>query len=294
MNRQQVVAALLVVSVVSGCFTTVDPLVTTPEAAKAGPRLKPNLMLLIDNSGSMWDPVPSGDSRSDALKAALQHVLTVEGASARYGLAVFPENGAATQSIRVDLPAASTSDDNAVLEAKALEVNDAIQVLVPSGGTPTAGSVSFVGATPGLNAADQRADYIVVITDGVPNLNAQNPNALCDCGSSGACSQERIDACSCTQNPASCLQTAGNLCSLGCLDEAQTLTAMQSLLGANVTTFVVSYGDDLAGAKEKAVMNSMASSGGSGTAYSVSGQADLEAALLDIIARVTPDADGGT
>ena len=291
MNRQQVVAALLMMGTVSGCFTTVDPLVTTQEPEKAEPQLKPNLMLLIDNSGSMTDPL-DGSSRSEVLKAALQQVLTVDGASARYGLAVFPEGGGATQSIRVELPAPATSDDNAVLSAKALEVSDAVQLLAPAGGTPTADSVSFVGAVAGLNAADQRADYIVLITDGVPNLNDQNPNALCDCALSG-CPQERIDACACTQNPASCLQTSGNLCSIGCLDETATVAAIQALLGANITTFVVSYGDDLAGDQGKAVMNSLASSGGSGTAYSARSQAELQHALLDIIARVTPPADGG-
>ena len=119
MNRQHAgarVAGLVVVSTFLGCFTIVEPLKGTPDRAMAGPALKPNLMLLIDNSGSMQSPLGS-TTRIDALKAAVQAVLTLEAPSARYGLAVFPENGVETQRLRLELPAAATTDDDAVLRS---------------------------------------------------------------------------------------------------------------------------------------------------------------------------------
>lgn len=293
MNRRHVGAGLLVVCTFLGCFTVVEPLKETPDAATPVPRLKPNLMLLIDNSGSMTDTL-GNTTRIDALKAAAAHVLTVTGASVRYGVAVFPENQGATQSIRVALPAASTTDDDAVLEAKALEVNGAIQQLTPMGGTPTAASVSFVGSDASLRADDQRDDFIVLITDGVPNLNAANPNALCGCAPSG-CSQAQIDACACTQAASTCLQPAGNLCALACLDRDATVAAIEDLRSSGqVTTFVVNYGEDVSSGPQKGVMNSMAAAGGTGTSYQATSQAELQQVLLDIVGRIAATADAGT
>ncbi len=290
MNTQRVgalVVGLLVVGTFPACFTTVDPFTPT-DAGQVTPRLKPNVMLLVDNSGSMTEPITGGGTRIDALKAAVSTVLTGDGSAARFGLAVFPENAAATQSIRVELPAASTTDDSATLQTNANAVNEAIQLLTPSGGTPTASSLAFVGAVPGLNAADARADFVVLITDGQPNLNSANPNAICDCGTT--CEQARKDACACTQG--SC--DSPGLCAVGCLDADATIGSINSLrANRHITTYVVGFADDLTSDDAKALMNSMAAAGGSSTAYSAANGAELTQALLDIMGRIAASADGG-
>jgi len=243
-------------------FERVSPLAVSQESqthtivAKA---LKPNVMLLVDNSGSMTENVASGGTRISNLKSAMADFLGEAGALARFGLTVFPENSGPSQTVRVSLPNPTASDDgnDASLNAQADAVNTAIQALTPAGGTPTAASVAFVGEEPGLNnTTDNRADFVLLLTDGLPNLNTANPNAICDCGTT--CDQARKDTCACTQG--SC--DSPGLCSIGCLDRDATVDTITSLYGnKSIGTIVIGFGDDLTSGDAADVLNSMARAG---------------------------------
>ena len=126
---------------------------------------------------------------------------------------------------------------------------------MPQGGTPTGPSLTVVGALPGLNANDGRADYVVLLTDGLPNCNSNNANSLCACGAS--CTTTQISSCQCTTSACT-----GTLCSLGCLDSAGAITAISALNTSGIKTMVVGFGADVSAGAAPAVLDAMARAGG--------------------------------
>lgn len=293
MMRTLVLVACL--GVASSCqtydFERVVPIAvaqTTDKTIVKNARLKPNLMLLIDNSGSMNFPIDFGDSRcpsgcgtsttpcpsncptrTSQLKSVMNNFLSNSGTVGRMGMAVFPIVGdqcGASNDITVPLPD-PTADDKGTdssLNAKAQAINAAIQALKPSGGTPTGGSLEFVGAVGGLNDnADFRPDYVLLLTDGLPNCNTNNPNQLCACNgpNNNGCSASQVNACSCT---GSCVGTnaSTNGCAKGCLDQDGAVQAVRNLKLKGIQTIVVGFGADTAAGSAPIVLKAMASEGG--------------------------------
>ena len=80
--------------------------------------------------------------------------------------------------MRQPLPEA---DDDASLLAHANSINSIIQAIPnsgpgqPVGGTPTSGSLNFVGNLEGL-LSEERKDFVILLTDGLPNCNKDNVN----------------------------------------------------------------------------------------------------------------------
>jgi len=115
-----------------------------------------------------------------------------------------------------------------------------------------------VGAAEGLNnGQDSRQDFVLLLTDGVPNCNDQNPNNCC--GDTNRCAAPA--PCQCTTN--SCM---GGLCALGCLDRQGVVEAVQDLRKRDIKTIVVGFGigdvlgSDQQGAPE--ILTAMAEAGG--------------------------------
>ncbi|MFP2908258.1 adventurous gliding motility lipoprotein CglB [Pyxidicoccus sp. 3LFB2] len=282
-------------AVVSGCqsydFEPVEPLAiaqTTVEETIQARNRKPNIMMLVDVSGSMTDPVnksdpdcqvPVGDdietcgdtlpcntavcpTRWTELQAAVPQFLSNSGQFVRFGLTTYPETGGSTSSnvacnpsttssVRKDLPAA---EDDASLLAHANEINALIQGIPnagagrPLGGTPTSRSLRFVGNLEGMQSAD-RKDYVILLTDGLPNCNPENVND----GTNAA-------ACKCTQTgSAAC---TGTFSRSGCLDMDASVTAVRELYGKEITTIVIGFGADTAEGNGPAVLDAMAKAGG--------------------------------
>jgi hypothetical protein len=192
----------------AGCqtydFEPVEPLAvaqTTQTKTVIARQSKPDLMLLVDKSGSMLFPInpqdancPAGcgptspcpgtcKTRISELRSAMNTFLTQNGTVARFGLSQYPTDGLCgnTQpnpaSLVVGL--SQSNDVDSELQAKANEVKTAINSLAPTGGTPTGASLRFVGNDPTLSNPD-REDFVVLLTDGLPNCNAANPNN-CQC-----------------------------------------------------------------------------------------------------------------
>ncbi|MGZ3460260.1 MAG: adventurous gliding motility lipoprotein CglB, partial [Archangium sp.] len=245
---------------------------------------KPNLMLLVDTSGSMTEPVDpslpackSGSTvcgtdvpcntstcptRWSSLQAAMNDFLTSSGAIARIGLITYPDLSAGdscgpSSKLSVPLPPAD-KDDEATLVANAQAVNNKLQAIknystdssvqTPRGGTPTSLSLNFAGSNPDLQTTT-RADFVLLLTDGVPNCNPNNanaypsPNCRCTLGSASLCSSSPYDK-------------------LGCLDKDGSVTAVQSLKTQEIDTIVIGFGAETGSGDGPDVLNAMAVAGG--------------------------------
>lgn len=221
----------------------------------------PNVMLLIDRSGSMGFTIPGrATTRMDELKSSMRDFLSLSGGVARMGLAVFPGDGAGqscqpTNRIMVPLPPAATTDDADAYVQHALSINAQVQSLSADGGTPTGHSLAFVGALPALREVDDREDLVLLLTDGLPNCNGQNVNSAC--GGGGAACRCTLADCS-----ANIPGAAVNPCSHGCLDGDGVVGEIDKLRAVQIRTIVVGFGADTATGDGPEVLNAMARAGG--------------------------------
>ena len=263
-------------------FQRVDPLAvsqTKQSKSVVAKNLKPNMMLLVDKSGSMNLPTDPGNSNCPAncggsqlcpsncptriseLKSAMNGFLNQYGNVARFGLAFYPAmsdvcagtpvNGAAE-----NLPNPSSTDPvvgaMSEYQLKANAINMKIQAVTPGGGTPTGESLKNVGQLAGLrDGADLRDDFIVLLTDGLPNCNPNNVTNSC-AGVSAACICTIGGASSCS----------GQFCAKGCLDRTGVVEKVQDLRTAGIRTIVVGFGADTAAGDAPATLNAMAAAGG--------------------------------
>ncbi len=279
--------------VAAGCqtydFEPIEPLAvaqTTQTKSVAGRQMKPDLMFLIDKSGSMnfaaddnkapctplcnqaGKPlcVAGCPTRLESLKTAMQAFLASNGTVAWMGMAVFPTAVAASgglpdacgatssADIRVQLDPKPT-DLDADLSASAVAVSNAIKVLTVGGGTPTGDSLKFLGTYPALLDPDPklaREDFVLLLTDGLPNCNSSNPN---NCNN--------VAACRCTLTPAtSCMPTS--YCTQGCLDKDNSSAQVTALRGPgkNIKTIVIGFGAETASGDGPDTLNAMAEAGG--------------------------------
>ncbi|REG35642.1 hypothetical protein ATI61_1029 [Archangium gephyra] len=300
----------------TGCqtydFEPVEPLAisqTTETRDIRARNAKPNLMMLVDTSGSMTLPVdenrrdsagtyvcrrggtatgeicgasesfpcdtttspanPAGrcPTRWTSLQVAMNSFLTSSGSIARFGLATYPDLKAdtvykcgGTAGITVGLPT-TDSDDDTTLKDKATEVNGKLLAIKnasssaadqkPQGGTPTNESLRYMLTLPELKT-DARSNFVLLLTDGLPNCNDEFPTPYPNAG------------CSCTLGNLS----GTSLCSydpydkLGCLDKTGSVAAVKALKDANIQTIVIGFGAELATGAGTDVLNAMAQEGG--------------------------------
>ncbi len=287
MRAKLMILSAVIVGSMSGVFATgcqtydfepVEPLAisqTTVETHVEARNLKPNLMLLVDTSGSMSDPVnpslaacknTSGEvcgidfhcdiskcpTRWSELQLAMGDFLSSSGSVARMGLATYPSDPVcrATVSVRITLP---DTEAAAELQAKASEVNTSIQAIknygygtpTPEGGTPTAQSLEYLLASVPQLKDTTRSNFVLLLTDGLPNCNAAFSEASCFC-TTGDCS--------------------GND-KTGCLDQTNSVKAVESLAAQNIKTIVIGFGavfnsSSQSGQKGAETLNAMAMAGG--------------------------------
>jgi hypothetical protein len=271
----------------TGCqtydFEPVEPLAiaqTTEVRTIQARDPKPNLMLLVDKSGSMAVPLnPAlsvcqrngevcGDSfacdarcetRWSALQKAMTDFLGASGSIARMGLATYPSNDScgSTGNISIALPAADKEDD-ATLVGNAQSVLSEIMSIKGwssvagdkkvEGGTPTAESLRYVGNLPEMQT-EARADFVVLLTDGLPNCNESYPDPY----PSTRCFCTVGDSCQFTPN-------------IGCLDTDASVAAVRALREKQIKTIVIGFGADFnsstpSGVRGAQTLNAMAAAG---------------------------------
>ena len=119
----------------------------------------PKILLMLDASGSMKDPDPSGGSKMDAAKKALTHSLDAIPANAQVGLRVYgADNDGGSSS-------GACTDSRLVRPVAALDktgLNNAINEFQPRGDTPIAYSLKE-GAK---DLGDDGKRHIILVSDG--------------------------------------------------------------------------------------------------------------------------------
>lgn len=283
MNTRISILSALVVGIafgaLAGCqtydFEPVEPLAISQKSTTvlgAGLRAKPNLMMLVDKSGSMNDPItpslpacqvggsPCGNgtcpsncpTRWSELKNAMDSFLKTYGTVGRMGVVFFPKDTVCTApsltDVAVQIP---DSDDDATLQAAANAINIAIKGVTVVGGTPTGNSLQMLsGYQPLLTNSDKRGQFILLLTDGLPNCNDKNPASYstnptaCQCTlASNGCSQQQFDR-------------------QGCLDKDNTIVQIQSLQSRGIKTIVIGFGAELQTGTAPETLNAMAAAGG--------------------------------
>jgi hypothetical protein len=202
------------------------------------------------------------------MQGAMNTFLTTSGDVARMGFTVFPnvnvsQCGAANaQSVVTAIKPAS--DSSADLKSWAAGINTQIQAAgmmsaaaYPGGGTPTGDSIRFVSGIKELNDST-RDDFILLLTDGLPNCNITNPNT---CMSGAACGWTLASA-----QQTSEASGDSNYCIRGCLDQDGTVEAIREARdtqahAGGIQTIVVGFGSDFQGAALD-TLNAMAIAGG--------------------------------
>lgn len=267
-------------------------------------QLKPNVEILFDRSGSMTtqlDPTcdatrsPCATRISEAV-SAMGTFMSDAGTLARFGLTTFPDSTkeggcGAPSSTLVPLPPTTPNDEGTddALRAQADLIRNAVDAGKPGGGTPTAAALAYVGN--GLwfdggntfDGSDFRSRFILLVTDGLPNCNQNNPNNLCASRNSqfadfrrsdtayldaGADIKALFDKCDC-QNGTTYKCLFDDACNSGCLDEEAAVTQVSALRkvnnspsGQGIKTIVVGFGSDTVGGSAARVLQRMAQAGG--------------------------------
>jgi len=160
-----------------------DAIIPPPDAGTDGgpgiaaSAVKPNVMLLIDRSGSMAEPSDCGMATCPSKWQELLGLgayLAEAKRMARLGLAMFPspvaDGCSVTSSLRVPL---SEADD---VDAQILA---ATMSVIPGGRTPVADAMDAMGRVGGLDDPD-RKNILLVLTDGRPNCSCATTDPVCE------------------------------------------------------------------------------------------------------------------
>jgi hypothetical protein len=250
----------VVAGAVAGCqtydFEPVEPLAiaqTTKTRTIEGRLAKPNLMFLIDKSGSMTDLIAPGRTRWDDLRSAMNTFFTAYGTVGRMGAVLYPKDNVCAsptlEDIAVHIP--NSKDVDAELQAAANAINQRIQTSAVEGGTPTGNALAMLSTYPPLlDGSENRAQFIVLLTDGLPNCNAQNVNSYA------------VDpvACRCTLAADGCSHEQFQR--LGCLDKDNSVAQVARLNAAGIKTIVIGFGSETGSGSGPEVLNAMAEVGG--------------------------------
>jgi len=277
----------------AGCqvydFEPVVPLTysqLTEQDVRFGRAVKPNLMLLVDKSGSMDLPADRTDpdcilpdagicgvnksplcdssvcpTRWTELQGAMDDFLGTQGEVARMGLAVYPTNlrcgesvdGGYFETTAVPVHVNSSNDDPGSLIATASEINaelQAISSLGPTGSPTTTGGGTPTGAS--LRTLGQ-----------LPELNDDDREDLILLLTDGLPNCNPSNPYVGTQPECRCTLTngcSGSFLRLGCLDEQGTVGVISENHSRQIRTIVVGFGDETAGGAD--VLNAMALAGG--------------------------------
>lgn len=230
-----------------GCTPTLTPVFArqaTPLTSQANP---PRIIWVFDNSGSLEVPVdpaassctagcglptnrcpPGCPTRKDLRLAGLDRFESAIPSSVTHAAVFYPSDALCGPP--------SFFDSN--LSMPQLISNVAIRA--PIGGSPTGPALRYVASLPQIAQAET---FVVLLTDGLPNCNSDNPFNVCsvDPADAGAAA-EALQACRCTT--ATCWPAV--VCAQGCLDELATVAASHQLVEHEMRLMVVALGSDIA------------------------------------------------
>lgn len=242
----------------------------------SGRQLPPNIMLVVDRSGSMitsatgtglacttdgtggsdYDPRSTNPCKWNDLKSAFADptagFLVQNRGLARFGLLPFPGASGKCEAGTIAVP---IGDDVQPIRDQLLNR------LAPGGGTPTAAALLEAARDPALaNPEPNRKRFAMLLTDGLPNCNEAN---------AARCAACRADSAAC-HLPEGCRPTDApyDACyavpfdGASCLDEDALVLAVETLRLQGVETFVIGFGKDTAGSDAGRVLDRAAVAGG--------------------------------
>ncbi len=125
----------------------------------------PNIMMVVDESGSMKDPIAGSTmSKWSALVGAVNQLLNAYSGSAQWGLSIFPHSPANSCSAgQVDIAVAPNTTMSILSKLNAM-TDQTI-----GGNTPTTQTLqAMLGSAAGLADAT-KSNYVLLMTDGEPN-----------------------------------------------------------------------------------------------------------------------------
>ncbi|HEY3446895.1 MAG TPA: hypothetical protein VGK67_11050 [Myxococcales bacterium] len=306
------VAALAAAGVGASCqsqqFYPVGPqavTVGTTTIVVEGKALPPNIMLVVDKSGSMtqsvtgtglactsdgtvgatYDPRSTSPCKWNDLKTAFADpttgfLVTSQGL-ARFGLAAFPASTGQCDTGSVLVP---ISDDVQAIRDQLLNR------LSPGGGTPSAASLLEASKDSALVTVEpNRKRFAMLLTDGMPNCNSANAAKCAQCRANAA-SCDAVDGCRPTEVPGTC-PAKSPFDGASCLDEDALVNAVSELAAKGIGTFVIGFGKDTSGSDANRVLTRAAVAGGyprEGAAeqyYQANSVAELKAFLEEILRK---------
>ncbi len=241
---------MLAVVMVSACTPTLTPVVgRQPLSSWTNP---PRIVWLFDNSGSMLQPINPADAgcpagcgtggnpcpntcmtRVSMFKAGMDTITAQLPVSTLHAATHFPTDQLCGPPTSMNLNLSVTS------------LHDFVWSLFPSGGSPTAAALRFVADVLPL---PQTETLVVLVTDGLPNCNANNPYNLCNPPVDAAA----MAVCRCTTS--SC---TGTLCSLGCLDDLGAVSVSHLLAERDMALMVIGVGAEIASTVARQVLGQM-------------------------------------
>lgn len=218
------------------------------EQGQAAKKVEANLLLVIDKSGSMDDEGGFSTTKWQVMRQALNAALNEAKYDINVGLELYPRTGNPLMEIAPGDgcgPAGNCCTMPTVKEPN-IAVGPGIDTVPlileefanvrPGGGTPTSVALEhayeyFVNG----DGKDLEGDkFVVLATDGGPNCNS---GISCDVSSCTLNIEER------TLTSGTVCESDGNNCCLGsgegCVDDAATVDAVQTLATAGITTFVI-------------------------------------------------------
>jgi hypothetical protein len=223
-----------------------------------------DIMLVVDTSGSMMDPVVEGSTttRWDNLRAALLDpetgFLGRNRERARFGLTTFPDTDSGTSCSpgTIQVPMGLAAGDNVE------QIGAVLRAVNPFGGTPTTTTLALLDDST-FPPAEGRLRLAVLLTDGLPNCNATPGNAaLCD--------QCNLDPSACHE-PVGCRPTFGDSTSCeissappgaACLDDQNLVAQIDSLRAQGIETVILGFGAETRSLAAMQVLNLAAVAGG--------------------------------
>jgi hypothetical protein len=252
-------------------FVPVGPLSISQEESSTPiviKKFKPNVMVLVDKSGSMDQPTVAtlpgcttshglcgtGDTAKDnpcnvtvcptrwsELNLALDSFLQAQAQTVRFGLSFFPEPGpnadqpncVPTSAARVDLPADTQDDSPATLSALSMQARTALASVKSQN---EVGPTGTGGATPTGPSLAFFSGYTPLQDPLRLELVLLLTDGLPNCNGGFT-----AETCICTAAADSC-PPAGS--SLNCLDKDRTVQAVQDLAARGVHVVVIGFGDE--------------------------------------------------
>jgi hypothetical protein len=227
----------------------------------------PDIMILMDKSGSMQD----GAKYTQTANAVTNAVTSAAAAQIQWGLVFFPSNSDC---------AVNTDPDVAIGPDGASQIPGVLTSTSPNGNTPAHKAVEL--AIQYYNTlVDERAHYILIATDGMPNCEGDPLPTLKGCQDDTQCAAEEY--CEPTGLPPPyphgfCMPRPKDL-AINAITLAQQYGIKTYVVGIDIDTGVTE------------TLNRMAEAGGTARPgdikyYPVSDQASLEQALANITMQI--------